>query len=140
MNLSESELENRMRRVIPENRKDLYESCILAAKQFDEGCIQTQTANGFITKDGRQVIQAAPPRHRGGNFVKKYPFFTSNNPLLLVYLYKLTEYALKDREDIENVQTSMTFNTTDLQIAIPTDLALYWRINSVYYYSPNGKN
>ena len=65
MNLSEEELIARMRRIIPDQCKDLFESCLLTAQQFDESIIQTTTSNGFITKDGRHVNQTAPPRHRG---------------------------------------------------------------------------
>ena len=57
-----------------------------------------------------------------------------------MYLYKLTEYQILDQPDIENVQTSMKFDTTDIQIAIPTDLAIYWRVNSLFFFSAKGKN
>ena len=71
LNIPEDELINRLRRVIPEARQGLFESCIITAQQMDEAIIARGTTNGFVTKDGRNVIKQVPPRHRGS----KYKFY-----------------------------------------------------------------
>ena len=63
--MPENELLDRMRNILPEARRLILEACVLTAKQMDESVISRPTNNGFITRDGRNVIQAAPPSHRG---------------------------------------------------------------------------
>lgn len=124
-----------MYRVLPEAQSRFLQACVFTAQELDASIISRSTANGFITKDGRNVIQAAPPQHRGRKFYCKKCVFS----IFLVFLYKLTEYQLLEREDIKNIQTLMKFtDDVEIPIAIPLDLALYWRVNSLFYYSPTG--
>lgn len=66
--MPEEELLNRMRQILPQSRRELLEACVLTARQLDESIISRPTNNGFITRDGRNVVQAAPPSHRGRKY------------------------------------------------------------------------
>ena len=70
--MEEDELISRIHRVLPEHRQRLLQACIFTAKELDASIISRTTANGFITKDGRNVIQAAPPQHRGCKYCFNY--------------------------------------------------------------------
>ena len=68
LQMDEEELLNRMYRVLPDAKSKILQACVMTAKELDASIIARTTANGFITKDGRNVIQASPPQHRGRKY------------------------------------------------------------------------